>query len=238
MWDVRNHTFTLNQKGVMSTGFFVTGSDFSKLSGPVIRLYIPEGAAFSDIEIYNDYGDVSISGFSSDTLTLNLDSGDLNMNTISAGTADIYLDYGDLDMNGCTFTDSEIETDSGEIEAEDTVTDTLLLSNNYGDTALKNTTVRSADLTVESGSLYMEAQGLETLTGVNEYGDTTFVLKDDITNYSFDLVTEYGEISFSGDVPGRLLSHDGSEMSYTADAEGNKKIAFTAESGDIEIQTK
>lgn len=219
VWNITNSTFTLKQNGVMATGLFFAGSDFSENSAPVIRLYIPDGASFSDIDINNDYGNIDLNSLSADTLTLN-------------------LDYGDLDMNGCHFTDAEIKTDSGSIEAEDTAADTLLLTNNYGDSTLKNTTLRSADLTVESGDLYLEADGLETLTGMNEYGDTTFVLGDAVENYTFDLLTEYGEISFSGDVPGRLISQDGSEMSYTSEAEGNKKIAFTAESGDIKIQTK
>lgn len=238
VWNIAGSTFTLKQNGVMATGLFFAGSDFSWNSGPVIRLYIPDGASFSDIDINNDYGNIDLNSLSADTLTLNLDSGDLDMENLTAGTADIYLDYGDLDMNGCHFTDAEIETDSGSIEAEDTVADTLLLTNNYGDSTLKNTTLRSADLTVESGDLYLEADELETLTGVNEYGDTTFVLRDAVENYTFDLLTEYGEISFSGDVPGRLISQDGSEMSYTSEADGSKKIEFTAESGDIKIQTK
>lgn len=236
-WDVTDDTFTLKQNGVIATGFFLVGSDFSWRSDPVIRLYIPRDTAFSDIDIYNDYGNVSIGGLSADTLTLNLDSGDLDMENLSAVAADIYLDYGNLTMKSCRFTDTRVETDSGSIVAEDTVTDTLSLTNSYGDSTLKNTTVRSAELTVESGDLYMETSGLETLTGTNEYGDTTLVLGDDIKSYSFDLLTEYGEISFSGDVPDRLISRDGSEMSYTADAKGDKKIQFTAESGDIEIQS-
>ena len=237
-WNITDNTFTLTQNGVIATGFFLTGSDLSWSSGPVIRLYIPKDTAFSDVDIYNDYGNISMGSISSDTLTLNLESGDLDMENISAGAADIYLDYGNLAMRACRFTEAKIETDSGNIEAEDTVTDTLLLTNNYGDSTLENTTVRSADLTVESGGLYLEASGLETITGVNEYGDTTFVFGDDIESYSFDLLTEYGEISFSGDAPGRLISRDGSEMSYTTDAGGNKKIRFTAESGDIQIHKK
>ena len=57
-------------------------------------------------------------------------------------------------------------------------------------------------------------------------------------NDTFGHQTEYGEISFSGDVPGRLISQEGSEMYYTAEAEGIKKMEFTAEAGDIKVQTK
>ena len=238
VWNITDSTFTLKQNSVMTTVFFFAGTDFSEFSDPVIRLYIPAGASFSDIEIYNDYGNIDMGSLFADVLSLNLDSGDLNMENISADAADIYLDYGDLGMKSCRFTDVKIEADSGNIKAENIVTDTLLLTSNYGDSTLENTTVRLADLTIESGDLYLEAGSLETLTGVNEYGNTTFILKDAVESYSFDLLTEYGEIYFSGDMPGTLISHDGSEMSFTSDTDGNKKIAFTAESGDIEIQGK
>ncbi len=239
VWGISDGTLSFEQSSSFDTGFVFGGFSLSSdPSSPIIRLYIPEGKEFSDITIYNSYGNVKIDTLLSDTLTLDLDSGDLDMKNLSAGTADVSLDFGDLDMAGCRFTELNVETDSGNIEAEDTTADTIVLINSFGDSTLKNTIVRSADLTAESGSLYLEASGLESLTGTNEFGDTTFVLPDGPDSYSYDLRTEFGEISFSGDMPGRLISDDIGEMSYINSESGNKKIEFTAESGDIEILGK
>lgn len=256
VWDVSDDTLTVSQKGVISGGIFLDMGFQSRLSDPVIRLYLPEGASYSDVDISSDFGNMDISGFSADTLTLNLEYGDLDMKDISAGTADIYLDFGNLDMEnitadtseiyldygdlgikGCSFADAEITAASGNIETQDTSIDTLVLTDNYGDASLQGMTVRSADLTIESGSLYFAASGLETLTGVNEFGDTVFVLSD-AEDYAFDLVTEFGEITLSDDIPGRLSLPNTGEMSFTSESSGDKKIEFTAESGDIQIHEK
>ena len=256
VWNISGDTLTISQKGGISGGIFLDMGFRSSLSDPVIRLYLPEGAAYSDVDISSDFGNMDVSGFSADTLTLNLGYGDLDMKDISAGTADIYLDFGNLDMEnitadtseiyldygdlgikGCSFTDTEITAASGTIETQESSINTLVLTANYGDASLQGMTVRSADLTIESGSLYFAASGLETLNGVNEFGDTVFVLSD-AEDYSFDLVTEFGEITLFADIPGRLSLPNTGEMTFTSDGGRDKKIEFTAESGDIQIHEK
>ena len=256
LWGVSGDTLTVTQKGILSGGIFLDIGSLSTFSDSVVRLYLPEGTDCSDVEISSDFGSMDISGFTADTLTLNLGYGDLDMKDIRTDKADIYLDFGDLDMEnitsdtseidldygnlsvkGCSFTDTEITAASGSIETQDTIIDTLVLTDNYGDASLQGMTVRSADLTIESGSLYFAASGLETLTGVNEFGDTVFVLSD-AQDYAYDLVTEFGEITLSDDIPGRLSSPATGEMSFTSDGGREKTIEFTAESGDIQVHEK
>ncbi|WP_072525406.1 DUF4097 family beta strand repeat-containing protein [Clostridium sp. Marseille-P3244] len=220
-WEVSDGTLRLSQKdGAIIQGlYFFSPGNTSAPSRPFVRLYVPEQMAFSDIHIYNDYGN-------------------LNMDQISSETLELRLDYGDLDMTGCRFGDAEIFTGSGDIKMNHTEADSLILENSYGDSTLKNVTAATADLTASDGDLYLEISGLETLSGVNEYGDTTFVLDNPISAFTFDLLTEYGEISLPGNASGRLISDDSDEMSYTCDGDSQQKIQFTAESGDIFLRTK
>ena len=159
------------------------------------------------------------------------------MEDITADTSEIGLDYGNLSVKGCSFTDTEITAASGSIETQDTAIGTLVLTAEYGDASLQGMTVRSADLTIESGSLYFAASGLETLTGVNKFGDTVFVLSD-AQDYAYDLVTEFGKITLSDDIPGRLSSPGTGEMTFTSDGGREKTIEFNAESGDIQVHEK
>ena len=96
-------------------------------------------------------------------------------------------------------------------------------------------TVKTADLTIVYGDLLFDAAGLETLTGINEYGDTSLLLRDPLSEYTFDLNTEYGVIDIPDNAPGKLDASDIAEMSYTSQADNDKTIGFTAESGDIEV---
>lgn len=220
-WEVSDGTLCLSQKdGAVIQGlYFFSPNNASAPSRPFVRIYVPEQMTFSDIRIYNDYGD-------------------LNMDHISSETLDLRLDYGDLDMTGCRFGDAEIFAGSGDIKINQTEADSLILENSYGDSTLKNVTAAAADLTAGNGDLYLEISGLETLSGVNEYGDTTFVLDSPLSAFTFDLLTEYGEISLPGSASGRLLSDDSNGMSYTSDGDSRQKIQFTAESGDIFLRTK
>ena len=217
VWTVANDTLQICQQdsGINGIHFFSPRASF-ELSTPQIRLYLPTELALADVNIYDSYGDLDITDISSDTMTL-------------------HLDYGDIKISGSTSAKAEITTEYGDIEFEDSTLESLDLTNEYGDCTLKNMTVKSAALTAEAGDLYLEAKNLETLSGLNEYGDTTFVLLDDIDTYSLDLTTEYGEISLPDETSGKLVS-DYSEMSCTSNVPGNKKIEFTAESGNITIQ--
>ena len=51
-------------------------------------------------------------------------------------------------------------------------------------------------------------------------------------------MTEFGEITLSDDIPGRLSSPATGEMSFTSDGGREKTIEFTAESGDIQVHEK
>ena len=53
------------------------------------------------------------------------------MENITSDTSEIDLDYGNLSVKGCSFTDTEITAASGSIETQDTIIDTLVLTDNY-----------------------------------------------------------------------------------------------------------
>lgn len=60
----------------------------------------------------------------------------------------------------------------------------------------------------------------------------------DAQDYAYDLVTEFGKITLSDDIPGRLSSPGTGEMTFTSDGSREKTIEFTAESGDIQVHEK
>lgn len=211
--------FTHGDTGAVVNGvyFFGPGTDSENIT-PEIRLYIPEGLKLSDLTVYNDYGNLSIQ-------------------QIKAEHADINLDYGDMDLTDSTFASADIDISAGDFEADASSVDELSFINEYGDSEFNSMTVKTADLTIECGDLLLEAAGFETLTGVNEYGDTSLLLHGPLNEYTLNLSTEYGVITIPDNAPGKLDATDIAEMSYTSQADGNKMIEFTAESGDIEMKS-
>lgn len=209
--------FTHGDAGAVINGVYFFGSGAAlENTTPEIRLYIPEDVQLSDLTVYNDYGDLSIQ-------------------QIHAEHADICLDYGDMDLTDSTFASADIEISLGDLEADASSVGELDFTNGYGDSEWNSMTVKTADLTIEYGDLLFDAAGLETLTGINEYGDTSLLLRDPLSEYTFDLNTEYGVIDIPDNAPGKLDASDIAEMSYTSQADSDKTIGFTAESGDIEV---
>ena len=81
------------QKGILSAGIFLDIRSLSTFSDSVVRLYLRKAPDCSDVEISSEFGSMDISGFTADTLTLNLGYGDLDMKDIRTDKADIYLDF-------------------------------------------------------------------------------------------------------------------------------------------------
>lgn len=210
--------FTQKETGAVINGIYFFGSGaLSENTAPEIRLYVPENAHLSDVYIYNDYGDLSIQ-------------------QVTAEHTDIQAGYGDIYLTESVFASAAITLSAGDFEADSSTIDELTFTSEYGDSEFNSMTVKAADLTIESGTVYLDVMHLQTLTGVNEYGDTTLLLHDPLEEYSFDLNTEYGVINVPDSAPGRLDASDIAEMSYTSQADGDKTIEFTAESGNIEVK--
>ena len=142
-----------------------------------------------------------------------------------------------MDLTDSTFASADIDISAGDFEADASSVDELSFINEYGDSEFNSMTVKTADLTIEYGDLLLEAAGLETLTGVNEYGDhISFAPRPAERIY---IKSQHGIRSnhHSRQCSRKLDATDIAEMSYTSQADGNKMIEFTAESGDIEMKS-
>lgn len=218
--DVSNGRLTLTQKNDVINGVYFFGPmPFTSAGSPVIRVYIPAETVLSEINIYSDYGDLIV-------------------DRVSSEHASICLDYGDLQMDDTRFADAGIELSGGDLNSSAFSADSLTLTCGYGDVSFDQMSVINADITMEDGDLALDAYGLETLTGISEYGDTDLTLHDPYNSYSFNLVTEYGDIKLPESAGGAVSSDEDSwGMSYRSKANGVKKIEFTSEDGNININS-
>ena len=216
-YEIDNGTLNFHYAPGEDTGISLFGpGTYGRGTSPVVRLYIPESIQMSGVDIFSGYGDLTILG-------------------LNAGQADIRLDYGELYIENVSLDSGTFDLSAGDLEFSDSAVKTLTLMNEYGDCSLKGMHVESADLTLEAGDLVFDADGLKTLTGYSDYGDTSLTLYGSVEDYSFSLSTEYGEISVPETSPGRLVSGDSLEMTYDYQSDGNKKVEFSASSGDIEV---
>ena len=105
--------FTQGSAGTAINGIYFFGPGrLSKDIDPEIRLYIPESAQLSDMNIYNDYGNLSIQ-------------------QVTAGNADIQADYGDIDLTDSAFASAAITLSAGDFEADSSTINELTFINEF-----------------------------------------------------------------------------------------------------------
>ena len=218
-YKVTNGKFTLYQPD-SNHGVFLAFSTVSDSLNTYVNLYVPKDKTLDTLKIYDDSGDVSITG-------------------TKAANMDITVDYGDLTLKEISSTSLKITLDSGDLDLKDTETGTFTLYSEYGDSTLKNFKCDTAKANLDSGSLYMDAAKIKSLNCTSEYGDVNLYLPEKLETYTFDVTAEYGQIYLPDKAPkGHYTDRDDDQEYYQTDGTSQNLIKIYADSGDIEIRER
>lgn len=215
---ISGDTFTFTQKN--GIGPFVA-FHFESISSDeaYVNLYVPENTTLNSFTLYNDSGDVSLKGLKSED-------------------TEITIEYGEADIKDCTFDSLSLTVDSGDTKLHNIAAGSLIFSSEYGSADISNYNGKTAVITMDSGDVNMELSAMERLECNSEYGDIDVTLPEELTVYSFDLITEYGEIRLPDDAPhGFYNRKDISESEYRTDGTGNKTIKMYTDSGDVTVRS-
>lgn len=220
-----------------------------------LNLYVPKEQYFELLTIYNDsgnvdiehlqakkaeltldYGNLNLENFTGDTLNLTLDSGNVELGTISCKELTIYDDYGKVTGDNLSASTSILaELDSGNFEVEQLSTDKFSLTNDYGNTDIYSFTSTSSTFSIDSGSLSLLDADFKNIDISTDYGNVYLELRQDITEYNYDLFAEYGSISVNDET---MEINDEDESSYQKDNGKDRKINISSDSGNISVTTK
>lgn len=189
----------------LNFGSFTDGSDYET---PYLTIYVPENADLDKITVKNESGYIRLSDLQSNLLTVTCDYGDMKVNNISSNDININMESGYLEM--------------------DTVTsDTLSAYNDYGDIDMQQLSVSGdARIALESGNCNLKELSVDNLDISSSYGSVDLYLNTPLSEYGYDLYTDYGSIS---------LNEEDKNMQYLLEKESSKLIKIRCESGDISI---
>lgn len=81
-----------------------------------IKIYFPQDAKFQTVKVSNNMGDISISGLSARDVELSEDSGDLQMERLTADTLRVETNMGDTEGAQLKTNSADISADSGDIK--------------------------------------------------------------------------------------------------------------------------
>lgn len=217
VYQVNNESLKFKQKNRMGSFMFLGSIDNNLAANPYVCLYIPKDAKLN-------------------SLILNSDSGDFELNSIKAESAKIGTEYGTCNITDSTFDDLAFSVESSDLEIKNSTAKNLSFIGSYGEISLKNFSSESILMDLESYDVSIEATNLGNLDYKNEYGELELTLPEKMDIYSFNIFVEYGDIDLPDSAPlGNYSDNDDSEKTYRFDGSSDKKINITCESGDVEI---
>ena len=154
--------------------FFNPGYMFSDHEPYYVNLYIPKEAYF-------------------DLLTIDNDSGNVEICDIQAAKTDIQIDYGNLTLKDFTGKTLSITADSGNIETGNITCDNLTISDEYGNISGGNLQISDqTTIKLDSGNLKLSQLNTDLLTLSNEYGDCSI---DKTTVNDSDIALDSGNLT-------------------------------------------
>ncbi|MBH1940441.1 DUF4097 family beta strand repeat protein [Mobilitalea sibirica] len=224
----------------------------------IIKVYVPEGSVFSQVDLDTSSGDVEIEGFITDKLEVDVAYGDLTVKNIAANKSDFQLssgssnienfdtgelrfknsygnskfkniNTGELLLSDISYESFDVTMSSGNCTIKGLNTGSVNITNSYGNITCEEITAEEVDMDLSSGDLEISKSDIMEIDISNSYGDVTLSLLGKKEDYNLDLETSYGEIE---------VENQSYEDHLQRDNDGARSINASLSSGDIEITFK
>lgn len=179
-----------------------------------VRIEIPKDTSLTNVSLDIESGDLDIASLQADVLKICNKYGNISLNQYKGNSLTIEMESGNLSIGALDTAQATIENEYGQIYISDAQGDRLAVH-------------------LDSCDCQIDRLGFSNTQIENEYGDISLGLPDELDSYGFDLCTEYGDIRVGNKEHG--FGYESDEMTYRAAGDGNKKISASCESGNIEI---
>lgn len=188
-----------------------------------------KAASFSDgdFTVENEYGNIVLEDVKAGQLKLTANSGNLEVAEVTADSLFVDDEYGNVSLQKIYTDGMNLNADSGSISLADVETNDVVIKAEYGDVDGRNVKTGSLSGTLSSGNCKMKELTVKNVDLKSEYGNVELELMSKLTDYSYNLETEYGEISIGKKKMGE---------NYESLEDGKEKIAVYCESGNVEIE--
>lgn len=159
-WEVKDDTLTLTENTDNDSNHYVHvdigfltelfQQDSSHTSDDnTVCLYLPKKMLFSDTTITSSFGDVLLSGLSTQNGTIALSDGELEIQNCKFKAGTFTSDFGDIDITSSDLTDCTITLSDGDIDCEDVAFHKKNnISNELGDISITGKQQKLSDISL------------------------------------------------------------------------------------------
>lgn len=182
-----------------------------------------------DTRIYNDYGDVSLTDVTSDSLYLELNSGQAVAANVTAQEIAYSNDYGEGVFTTIATKSLTVNHDSGDFTLNGCQTDKIEIKSAYGKISAADLVVATGtNIDADSGDIDVSGNFAGETVIYADYGDIMFATAKEKGDYSWAIATDYGNITFDGEKMGDNARVESGNVS-------KNHLKVNADSGNIEI---
>lgn len=179
-----------------------------------------------------DYGNVSLVLVGSANAKLEMETGKLEMEWFEGGDLSIKNDYGNVNLEEINAADIKVVMESGSLDMEAVKGQSLGVFSDYGNISLRDAGfAKDTSFEAESGNIRLKGFTADCIDVKSEYGNVNIEITDALESYTYDLYTEYGDITV-----GR--KDMGNSYRSLEDSSATKEIRVICESGEIAITQK
>ena len=229
IYSVENDTLTVKRE--QENTIINWNLNFSFENNNQITIYYPEDMTFEDVNVYNGYGDITLSNnIISDRVTVDTKYGDIHIEQVN-GELFVSSSYGDCVINGGYISDAKVELKNGSFNCRNTVfSGTTEFSNSYGDIDASGCDFENLVVTMKNGSLNVSSGSVSGNVNLsNSYGDTSLNLQGipDEAAYGYEIHNSYGDI--------RLNGNNYESKKVIEDSNAENQIVVDSKNGDVNI---
>lgn len=182
-------------------------------SNKIVITY-PEQTSFSDVVIKSEFGNFKASDLNADKIDLSLEYTDYEIKKSNWKEYALNLSFSDGFMDNMTFNMGTLMMDYSSLDADTLVAEKMDCSNNFSTFTSKNTQLKEfsyiaeySDLDMNKasgeyfnyenqfGSLDYKGEILKECKSVSSYGDVDFKLKQNESDFNFDLTADMADLN-------------------------------------------
>ena len=153
-YEMDGDTLRITGTALSAMEFFTSGDEAA------VTIGIPEDASLDAVDIHTAMGQVELTDFTANSLTVSTDLGNVSLDSVMASDADITLSMGDLTGYSLTTTDSlTVKNDMGDVYLDGDFQGNTDITLSMGDldlTTWQSLDTYSLDLDVTMGDLYLD----------------------------------------------------------------------------------
>ena len=231
--EVKNGTLLLKEQS-NPTKFIVNFNLNFNIFQTNIKLYISKDTSFSDVNLTNKYGDLSIDGIKSDSFKININERDLDLNDITTKTMNVANLYGDVQLNNVNSKDFTIHINDGDVDLKNVKGHTLHIINQYGDIAANNLSYDQLNVNNHDGDADFINVTSKNFILNNQYGDIDL---NQIKTNGLDLQSNSGNIAVNGCLLGtsKIVAKYGDVELFLNNDEADISYSIVNKYGDISV---